>query len=613
MRLAADAAHQFGGIELDRSKPLQFRLDGHPINGFAGDTVLSAVLAAGIDTYGRQGASPIGLTEAFNPLVLLKGKPLPMDRLPAGDGLDLTSVGPKLRLPLRQPGSLRHRLEEVMPAADQLRGDREALPPTDVLVVGGGVAGLSAASAAAAAGHTVTLVERRPWWGGDARYFGAVGDDESPDALIARLVGELTAAPNVTLLLRAEVMALNGHNATIHQVVVGDGPPRGRLLGLAAARMVLATGSLQRLPVFPGNRLPGVSTAIGAYHLAKRYGVVHGASAVIATQSNYGYRLALRLYDAGVAIRRVIDIRINPQSRFIDFAKASGLTIASGQFPLLAQPGNFAFANIGSVAAAATIEATQLIVGGPWQPDLALWMQAGGAVQWNKDRSVLEAGRPLEHIELVGSAAGYRSMLACAQSGREAVAALFGQGAAPVEDVELGTFLETPDASFPVAPPVAGAPSFLSSGQSLAHQAADARLSNLSLGDVAASVELGVIAPADAGAVAEERGAPGPDLVASTWTPPLSPAVAPAYLAHRFGEAPERLHLVVDDKRGFEVGALIYAAGVAPEPVAAIGAIVETASPGGIALVSRTAASEGRFVIETAAGPVPARVRAPQA
>jgi sarcosine oxidase subunit alpha len=407
-------------------------------------------------------------------------------------------------------------------------------------------------------------------------------------------------------------MALNGHNATIHQIVVGDGPPRGSLLALAAARMVLATGSLQRLPVFPGNRLPFVSTAIGAYHLAKRYGVVHGASAVIATQSNYGYRVALRLHDAGVAIRRVIDIRINPQSRFIDFAKASGLTIASGQFPSLAQPGRFAFANIGSVAAAATIEADQLIVGGPWQPDLALWMQAGGAVRWNNYRSVLEAGRPLEHIELVGSAAGYRSMLACAQSGREAVAALFGQDSGPIEDIELGTFLETPDASFPVAPPVAGAPSFLSSGQSLAHQAADARLGNLSLGDVAASVELGVIAPADAGAIAEERGAPGPDLVASPWTPPPSPD-APAYLAHRFGEAPERLHLVVDDRRGFEVGALIYATGVAPEPVAAIGVIVETATPGGIALVSRTAAAEGRFVIETDAGPFPARVRAPLA
>ena len=500
-----------------------------------------------------------------------------------------------------------------MPAAGQPGGDREPLPATDLLVVGGGVAGLSAASAGVAAGHTVTLVERRSWWGGDARYFGAVGDEETPEALVARLVGELTAAPNVTLLLRAEVLALHGHNATIHQIVAGDGPPHGRLLRLRAARTVLATGSLQRLPVFPGNRLPGVSTAIGAYHLAKRFGVAHGGSAVLATQSNHGYRLALRLHDAGVAIRRVIDIRINPQSRFIDFAKASGLTIASGQFPLLAQPGRFAFANIGGAAAAATIEADQLIVSGPWQPDLALWMQAGGAAQWNKDRRVLETGRPLERIELVGSAAGYRSMLACAQSGREAVATLFGRVAGPVEDLELGTFLETPDAWFPVAPPAAGAPSFLSSGQSLAHQAVDARLSNLSLGDVAASVELGVIDPADAGTIAEERGAPGADLVASTWTPPTSPTTASPYLAHRFGESPERLHLVVDGKRRFEVGALIYTAGVAREPTAAVGAIVDTAMPGGIALVSRTAAAAGRFVVETVAGPFPARVRAPEA
>jgi hypothetical protein len=77
-------------------------------------------------------------------------------------------------------------------------------------------------------------------------------------------------------------------------------------------------------PDLRGNRLPGVIGAIDAYHLAKRYGVAHGATAIVATQSNFGYRLALRLHDAGVAVRRIADPRVNPQSRFVDFAKASG-------------------------------------------------------------------------------------------------------------------------------------------------------------------------------------------------------------------------------------------------------------------------------------------------
>ena len=61
MRLAADAPHQFSGIELDRSKPLSFRLDGRSVEGFVGDTVLSAVLASGVDTYGTFQGTPIGL------------------------------------------------------------------------------------------------------------------------------------------------------------------------------------------------------------------------------------------------------------------------------------------------------------------------------------------------------------------------------------------------------------------------------------------------------------------------------------------------------------------------------------------------------------------------
>ena len=44
-RLFADAAHEFGGIALDRSKPLSFTLNGRRIDGYFGDTVLSAALA----------------------------------------------------------------------------------------------------------------------------------------------------------------------------------------------------------------------------------------------------------------------------------------------------------------------------------------------------------------------------------------------------------------------------------------------------------------------------------------------------------------------------------------------------------------------------------------
>ena len=616
-RLAADAAHEFGGIALDRGRPLSFRLDGRRIDGFAGDTVLSAVLAAGIDAYGRFGDTVLGLTGRFAPLVAARrGEPLPMDRLPAVAGLDLVTVGRRrFGFRRRRGRTLDHVIDGIAEAPWHRRAPDTTLN-ADLLIVGGGVAGLAAADAAATAGHSVVLVERQPWLGGDARYFGPVGDEPSPDAVTTDLIARLDAHPNVTVLTHAELFGLRGSVGHLHRVADG----RGTVVAVGAPRLVLATGSVQRLPVFAGNRLPGVVSAIGAYHLAKRYGVGPGRQAVVATQSNYGYRLALRLHDAGIGIGRIVDPRVNPQSRFVDFAKASGLKLAGGQFPLaaIAAPGpplRLRFANTGTALAALELEADALIVSGPFQPDLALWMLAGGGTHWADGR--LRARGHVEHVALAGAAAGCRSLGACLASGRNAVAELFGAAREAVEDTEIGAPYETPEAGTPIAPPVAGAPAFLDAGTSLlsrpdpAARPAPARPAQApSLGDVAAAVELGLTAAADAGAVAEERSAPGGDLVASAWTPPAAAATAtPPWLAGRFGHDTRRVHLIVDGKRRFARGALVYANSSAPDPLLAIGVIESEPPPGGLARVSSAAlASTDRFIVETLDGPSPARI-----
>jgi sarcosine oxidase subunit alpha len=615
VRLGADAAHEFGGIALDRSKPLAFTLDGHRIAGFTGDTVLSAVLAAGILTFGRLGETPIGLGPRFAPLVSARGgPPLAMDRIPARDGTALVSLGPKGRLRFGRGQSLGHIIDRhAAPAWIGVPPEKTLV--ADVLIVGGGVAGLAAAEAAAAAGKTVLLVERRTWLGGDARYFGPVGDEDNPATFTGALIEGLSKRAEVTILTNAEVFGITGNTALVHHVET-DGEPRVRVVAAEGRDIVFATGALQRLPVFSGNRLPGVISAISAYHLAKRYGVALGQAGVVATQSNYAYRLALRLKDAGYDIRRVIDTRINPQSRFIDFAKASGLTIASGQLPLSATPGRQqglrgSFANVGTATAAVSLDIDALIVSGGFQPELSLWMLAGGRVRWVDGR--LQAAGQLDHVAIAGSAAGLKTMRACAQSGKAAIARLLGRPATPVEDVEIGASFETPDDATPIAPTALG-PAYLDSGASLVARPATGGLATgqpLGLGDVTASVDLGLIAPSDAGAVAEERGAPGGPLIASSWTPPEKHAPdSPTYLVGRFGSDPRRVHLIVDQSQSFETGALIYPPAADRRPLRAVGVIVASAKPGGLALISAEGlAKTDRFIVETLAGPTPARLK----
>src|SRR5690606_42490 len=153
-------------------------------------------------------------------------------------------------------------------------------------VIGGGVTGLSAASAAT--GRTI-LVDRRTWMGGDARYFGTTGEEESPGTAIARLQSGLAA----DILLSTEVFALTGTIARAHQMRVENGRPSARIIEIRAQRVVLATGAFERLPLFAGNRLPGVVGAIAAFHRADRHGVWLGRRAFFSTPGAHGYRLAL--------------------------------------------------------------------------------------------------------------------------------------------------------------------------------------------------------------------------------------------------------------------------------------------------------------------------------
>ena len=620
-RLPADAAHEFGGVALDRGKPVSFKLNGRRIDGFLGDTVLSAALAAGIDTFGTFGEFALGLTDRFAPLAAHKGgEPLPIDRLPAASGLDLATIG-RRKFGFGVTRSLGHIIDGI-PELPWLRQKPDTTLTTDLLVVGGGVAGLAAADAAAREGHSVVLLERRPWLGGDARYFGPVGDEASPEATTNDLVTRISAQPSISVMTHSEVFALHGTSARIHRIVDGH----GTVVAISANRIVLATGSLQRLPIFAGNRLPGVTSAISAYHLAKRYGVVRGRSAVVATQSNYGYRLALRLNDAGVNVIRIVDPRVNPQSRFVDFAKASGLKLSGGQFTLAASLArrhklNASFANIGTGLATIPLEADSLIVSGPFQPDLALWMLAGGGTHWADGK--LLAGGHVEHVALAGSAAGYRSMSACILSGRAAVGLLFDTARMSVEDAEIGAPYETPEAAATVAPIVPGAPAYLDDGVSLivrpdptAKPRLTAHAQPPSLGDVAASVELELTLPADAGAVAEERGAPGGDLTASDWKPTGTLTEGtPGWLVGRFGDETTNVHLVVDGRRKFERGALVYTNTSPADPTLAIGVIErepEANASGGHALISSKALkATDRFIVETLDGPSPARVAKP--
>ena len=647
-RLPDGTPKGLAGSAIDRARPLRFRLDGRIISGFSGDTVLSAALASGIDTLGLRRSSPVGLVPRATPAIShagLAGDPrraLPMARTLAQDGADYVTLGVKRPGPLGrlfQPGRTLGLLLDDLHALDRPWRTSAGTqgPSADLLVVGGGVAGLAAALAGARAGLSVVLVEACPHLGGNSGLFGTQDGEDGPDESMAHLSAEVEANPAITVLTATRVFAIRPGLVRAHQVDMASGNAQGQVIDIEAARMVLATGSLERLPVFSGNRLPGVIGTLDAYELATRYGVWPGRAALVATSSSPAYRLAMLASDAGIAIGRIFDNRLSPASRFIEFSRAYGIVQSPGTTPDsvgIARAGGTL--SVHSKSKDATVMVTErLLVSGGWQPDLTLWHVAGGASQWHHGHGRLEAIGRLDGIALAGSTAGYFTRRGCIQSGADAIDQLLGRERRPVDDPVIDPLYESPDAPAGHSEQVVGAaPAYLDGGVGMlqrpapqprrlplpfrpSHRTGLLVLSEapqpLAVCDVAAGVDLGLVPPAAAGIVAQERVAlvplalPPDVTLPETSGPPEAEAI-PSYLNGRFGRGAALVRLVPAEGRRFEVGALIYRSSDARHPLEAIGVVLRQSDKDTLGLVTAPTLSAGLPVTIRDKGAVLVRV-----
>jgi sarcosine oxidase, subunit alpha len=198
----------------------------------------------------------------------------------------------------------------------------------DLLVVGGGLAGLEAALEGGRAGRQVLLVE------GDALLGGAIFGPEAAAhrAEAGRMMAALAALPNVTLKTRTLAVGYHDHNLlslverlTDHLPEDARRGPRQRLWKVRAAEVVLATGAIERPLVFDGNDLPGVMLASAAGQYVERFGVAPGRRVVLATNNDRAWGAALALAEAGVRVEAILDARADVEPALIDAARAAGI------------------------------------------------------------------------------------------------------------------------------------------------------------------------------------------------------------------------------------------------------------------------------------------------
>lgn len=661
-RLAAGKQHPFHGRAIDRKALIRFRLDGQIVEAFAGDTVLSALLAAGIDSVGQHNGSTIALDERMAPAVIPMAHradlahALPMERLPALEGLDLLTLGNNDHRP--HAAGLADHISALFSGPrrsldlDLTRGLARPwrdLPPdrriqVDLLVVGAGIAGLAAAKKAADLGERVVVVERRPFIGGDISYFGTMGEEEKPEKVIDRLAAALTRQDNASIMLLTEAFGWFDGGLRVHQVLVHDGHASGHVIDIVAPRVVLATGAIERLPVFGGNRLPGVVGSVAAYHRADRYGIWRGSEAAFSTGVSATYRLLMRASDAGIAVARVSDTRIQPQSRFIEFSKAYGITLAPGVKIDFVRPAGGKGGDLvvraglsfeGPERELPALEVDSLVVSGGFQPDLELWHERGGESRWEEGLGRLEPVGDIEGVVLAGAAAGWNTTSACLMSGTAATARLLGRQSEAVAETWIDPIYETPDAQASVGLPsdqiaYLGGGTHLLASPTLSppspkrfwgRSAGDHGLmlaetgTPLAVDEIAGAVQTGLIGTHLAGTIARERNVAQINLAdagrGAAALPPELPGL-PAYLVGRFGAAVHRWTLASDDKRSFEPGCLIHINSDASAPAQAVGVVIGDMDGVTLALIGQTPLAAGqRLVVRDLSGAVPVRLLAP--
>ncbi|WP_417580477.1 FAD-dependent oxidoreductase [Pelagibacterium sp.] len=611
-RLGNQLPAEFAHPVVDRTRSIRFKLNGRKVAGLEGDTVLSALLANGIVAAGHYGKDSIALDENTAPAVVVEGNEaradlaMPMAICPAVDGASFLTVGPR-------PNATRTFAARFLPQRNDTLGldyDSGSAAPggwldteasrrisADVAIVGGGVAGLSAALAAAQKGLRVCLVEKEATLGGLSMFFGKSEGEPVPDETISALASQIGESGLITLSLGTLAFDIASGTIEAIRITKTGALPQPERLAITAETIILATGMVGRMPIFPGNRLPGVSEASAAWRLAARYNVWPGQSAHIHSLTNVGYRMALLGAASEKAIARTSDPRIDPQTRFIEFCKAYGHRLGWGMAIGSVTPAGRSglevkLANADNGASDDhAIACDRLIVSGGWQPDLDLWLKASGPVEWNEESQSIVADGAVNGVVLAGSVAGYLSLGGCVAHGRAALESALDGRHRQVDDPRIDPVFDTPDGPLLVSPPTdqksasafiaprasRAVPTLQSSGwrrQSASQPPLAGPLTTL---DVVGEIVSEGLDPALVPTLCAERCILPRALQKSGLPAPFAahvPEGIPLYLEHRFGPDQMQWSLDQGQTRRLDPGCLVFANTDDRSPLEAVGVVL---------------------------------------
>jgi methylglutamate dehydrogenase subunit C len=457
---------------------IRFTFDGRPLEAQPGDTLAAALLRNGIKLVGRsfkyhrpRGIMSAGVEEP-NALVTVGegGRAEPNTRATdvfVYEGLAATSQNrwPSLSFDV---GAVIGLLSKVLPAGFYYKtffgpaklwlayewfirraaglGNAPTLPDPDrysqraafcdLLVVGGGPAGLEAAAVAAEAGQRVILVEQDSILGASL-----LRDPQQQDARWIKETAARIRERGGTILTRTSAAGYWEHDlVTLTQLLAEPGQVSlhgtvQRLWHVRAGGVVLATGSIERPVAFAGNDLPGVMLSQAVRSYVRRFGVMPGRRAVIATNNDDGYQTAQALREAGAEVVAILETRPAPAGQDL----ANGLPLFNQAQPVAAKGGKR-----GVKALTARIDGSEqsfaadlVAMSGGFTPVAHLHMQAGGTLDWNEAAQAFVPATSRQNVITVGAASAPAPIHASPPAGDPKTSFVDFQNDVTLADVDL--------------------------------------------------------------------------------------------------------------------------------------------------------------------------------
>jgi len=407
---------------------VDFTFDGHTITGRRGDTAASALLATGVRLMARsikyrraRGVLTAGFDEP-NALFAVGGVESAVPNLPAPGlaiqpGMIIASQNrwPTLRYDigaLLRPVSgflgagfyyktfiwpswgayegLIRRLAGLGPAPRASRLQQPAVEhlQCDVLVAGGGAAGLAAALAATRAGARVVLCERDVECGGELEFEAGTIDGASSAEWIKATLVELRARKARVLTETAVVGGSEGLVVGLTQS--GGMPGSDAVYRIRPQSFVMAMGSTERPIAFTDNDRPGILLLGAGERYLARYGVHVGQKVALFGNHDRLYATARRLLSAGVRVVAIVDTRAQVHAAEVQSLRAevarSGVDCLLGH-AVVGAAGTMALASIriaplAAPDAARALACDTLLVSGGWSPNMQAGLQEGGVTTY---------------------------------------------------------------------------------------------------------------------------------------------------------------------------------------------------------------------------------------